>query len=211
MNEDVFSVEEYRRRALRQAEPGVAVPWENHSDLLMNPHVPPILGAMELRDAAVLIPLIDDGDEPRIILTQRATTMRKHSGQIAFPGGGVDAEDTSPEMAAMREAEEEIGLARHFVEPLARLPEYSTMTGFKITPIIATVRPGFKIQPNPAEVEDVFDVPLSFLMNSDNHKPDSREFGGKRHYFYTMPYGERYIWGVTAGILRTLYERLYAW
>ncbi len=158
----------------------------------------------------MLVPVVDDGDEAKVILTQRTSTMRKHSGQIAFPGGGIDPEDRSPEQAALREAEEEIGLDRSFVETLSRLPTYYAATGFRITPVLSVVRRGFEIVPNPTEVDEVFEVPLSFLMNEANHQRGSREWDGKERHFYVMPYEERNIWGITAGILRTLYERLYA-
>ncbi len=211
MSEALFSADEFRRRAIRQADPAHVSDWEHHADYRMNPDLLPLLKAMKLRDAAVLIPVIENDGEPRVILTRRTAEMRKHSGQVAFPGGGIDDEDASPEEAALREAEEEIGLARSFVEPIARLPDYSTMTGFNITPVIAMVQPGFEIVPNPAEVADVFEVPLSFLMNEANHRRESREWKGVERHYFVMPYGERYIWGVTAGILRTLYERLYEW
>lgn len=211
MTGDRFSISEFRRRALGQVGEPDHLDWEDHADVLMNPDLADILARTKLRDAAVLIPVIDDADDARIILTQRTSNLRKHSGQIAFPGGAVDPEDTSAEAAALREAEEEIGLAPEFVDVIARLPDYSTMTGFKITPVIASVRPGFVITPNPDEVEGVFEVPLAFLMNEENHRRESRVWEGRERFYYSMPYGEHYIWGVTAGILRTLYERLYAW
>ncbi len=211
MTSNIFSVEEFRRRALHQAEPGQFAQWDMHADYRMNPGITDYLSSLKLRDAAVLIPIVDDDAEARVILTQRTAAMRKHSGQIAFPGGAIDAEDGSAEIAAMREAEEEIGLDRSFVEPIARLPDYSTATGFKISPVLATVRPGFEIKLNPDEVDDVFEVPLSFLMDEGNHKIESRPYEGQIRYYHAIYYKDRRIWGVTAGILRTLYERLYAW
>jgi 8-oxo-dGTP pyrophosphatase MutT (NUDIX family) len=124
----------------------------------------------KLRDAAVLVPVTDDGPDARVILTRRATALRKHSGQVAFPGGSVDPEDGSVEIAAMREAEEEIGLDRSFVEPVGRLPVYMTTTGFRITPVLAVVQAGLCAHGQPAEVDAVFETPLSFLMNPDNHR-----------------------------------------
>jgi 8-oxo-dGTP pyrophosphatase MutT (NUDIX family) len=145
-----------------------------------------------------------------VIFTKRTATLRKHSGQIAFPGGSIDPTDISPEMAAIRETEEEIGLAGSFVETVGRLPNYLASTGFRITPVLGVVTPGFALTLNPAEVDDVFDVPLSFLMDPANHTRDRRVIDGIDRHFYRMPYETRMIWGITAGIVRTLYERLYA-
>jgi 8-oxo-dGTP pyrophosphatase MutT (NUDIX family) len=156
-----------------------------------------------------LIPVIDDGVDARVIFTQRTVKLRKHSGQIAFPGGGIDPEDQSPEEAALREAEEEIGLDRAFVETVGRLPDYVSGTGFRIKPVLSVVKPGFKLTLNPDEVDEAFEVPLSFLMDPANHNRGSRVFEGRTRYFYEMPYGRRHIWGITAGIVRTIYERFY--
>ena len=181
-----------------------------HGDHVLNPGMLSALEEAKLRDAAVLVPVIDTGPEAQVILTRRSTAMRRHSGQVAFPGGSVDPEDDSIETAAMREAEEEIGLDRKYVEPVGRLPVYMTTTGFRITPVLAVVRPGFTIVPNPAEVDAVFETPLSFLMDPANHRRESRVWEGIERHYYVMPFGEFHIWGVTAGIIRTMYERLYA-
>lgn len=205
-----YSAAEFRRRAIEQTLTLGEESWRDHGDSLLNPGVIPHLEDMKLRDAAVLIPVVDDGEEARVIFTQRTATMRKHSGQVAFPGGAVDAEDEDAEAAAMREAEEEIRLDRRFVEPVGRLPQYKALSGFSITPVLAVVQPGFALVPNPAEVEKVFDVPLSFLMDPRNHERGSGIWlGGERHY-YRMPYEGHNIWGITAGIVRVIYERLYA-
>ncbi|CAN7411355.1 CoA pyrophosphatase [Neorhizobium tomejilense] len=206
----IFSAGDFRRRALNQNGGPIDHAWRDHGDHLLNPTLVDFAAGLKLKDAAVLVPVVDDCDGAKVILTQRTSTMRKHSGQIAFPGGGIDPQDRSPEQAALREAEEEIGLDRSFVETLSRLPTYYAATGFRITPVLSVVRRGFEITPNPAEVDDVFEVPLSFLMNEANHQRGSREWDGKERHFYVMPYEERNIWGITAGILRTLYERLYA-
>ena len=161
-----------------------------------------------IRPAAVLIPIIDH-PQPTVLLTQRATHLNDHAGQISFPGGKIDAADASPLDAALREAEEEVGLAREFVDPLGYLDIYGTSFGFRILPAVAKVKPGFELRINPSEVDDVFEVPLAFLMNPANHHLHSKEFRGMERFYYAMPYGERYIWGATAGILRVLYERIF--
>lgn len=209
MSDVVFSAADFRRRALEHVAP-LDQSWREHGDHVLNRDSIREIEQLNLRDAAVLIGVIDDLDEARVILTQRTTKLRKHAGQIAFPGGGIDDVDGTPEVAALREAEEEIGLDRRFVETVGRLPQYLSGTGFRIQPVLAVVQPGFVITPNPDEVDSVFEVPLSFLMNPDNHQQDSRMWQGVVRHFYVMPYRERRIWGITAGIIRTLYERLYA-
>ena len=151
----LFSAAEFRRRALSQTGGPVDLAWREHGDYLLNPDMWTSLEGLKLRDAAVLVPVVDDGETAKVIFTKRTATLRKHSGQIAFPGGAIDAEDRSPEMAALREAEEEIGLAPRFVETVARLPNYLAATGFRITPVLAVVRRGFELKPNPAEVDSV--------------------------------------------------------
>jgi 8-oxo-dGTP pyrophosphatase MutT (NUDIX family) len=161
------------------------------------------------RPAAVLIPVIARADGATVLLTQRAAALRQHSGQVAFPGGKIEEGET-PLQAALRETEEEIGIDGRYIEPVGWLEPYLTGTGFRILPAAAIVAPNFTLKINPLEVEDVFETPLSFLMNSANHQRHSREWQGRRRQFYAMPFGDRYIWGATAGILRHLYERLYA-
>jgi 8-oxo-dGTP pyrophosphatase MutT (NUDIX family) len=131
------------------------------------------------------------------------------AGQIAFPGGKIDATDASPRDAALREAWEEVGLDRSFIEPIGYLDLYGTGFGFRILPTVARVKPGFRLTLNHAEVDDAFEVPLAFLMNPANHQVHSKEFRGMERSYYAMPFAERYIWGATAGILRVLYERIY--
>src|SRR5690348_6339723 len=161
-----------------------------------------------VRPAAVLIPVVDRA-EPTVLLTQRSAQLSNHAGQIAFPGGKIDATDASPLDAALREAEEEVGLARSFVEPIGYLDVYGTAFGFRILPTLARVKPGFALSINHGEVDDAFEVPLSFLMNPANHQIHAKEFRGIARSYYAMPFAERYIWGATAGILRLLYERIY--
>jgi 8-oxo-dGTP pyrophosphatase MutT (NUDIX family) len=161
-----------------------------------------------MRTAAVLIPVVAR-EEPTVLLTRRAAHLSDHANEIAFPGGKIDTADASPVDAALREAWEEVGLPQDFVEPIGYLDVYGTSVGFRILPTVARVRPGFDLRLNADEVEETFEVPLSFLMNPDNHKQGWKLFHGRMRSFYEMPFEERYIWGATAGILRVLYERVY--
>ncbi|MGA2054434.1 MAG: CoA pyrophosphatase [Bradyrhizobium sp.] len=161
-----------------------------------------------IRPAAVLIAVIDH-PEPTVLLTQRSAHLNDHAGQISFPGGKIEPTDVSPLDAALRETEEEVGLSREFIDPIGYLDLYGTSFGFRILPTVARVRPGFMLRISPAEVDDAFEVPLAFLMNPANHQLHSKEFRGLERFYYAMPYGERYIWGATAGILRVLYERIF--
>lgn len=166
------------------------------------------------RDAAVLVALVMR-DEPTLILTQRTEQLSTHSGQIAFAGGKLDAGETV-EQAALREAQEEIGLHADFVQVIGNLPRYVTGTAFHITPVVAAVRPGFSLQANADEVADVFEVPLSFLMNPAHHARHRFEFQGHQREWFSMPWLDtqtgknRFIWGATAGMLRNLYRFLAA-
>jgi len=146
--------------------------------------------------------------EPTVLLTKRAGHLADHAGQIAFPGGKIDATDASPLDAALREAWEEVGLERTFIDPIGYLDLYGTGFGFRILPTVARVQPGFSLDINRSEVDDAFEVPLAFLMDPANHQLHSKEFRGMERTYYAMPYAERYIWGATAGILRILYERI---
>lgn len=164
-------------------------------------------------DAAVLLPIVMH-ETCTLLLTQRTAHLSTHSGQVAFPGGRVDADDADVVAAAMREAHEEVGLLPSYVEVLGTLPTYTTGTAFVITPVVALVRPGFVLQPNPHEVADAFEVPLDFLMNPANHRRHVAEWEGARREWFSMPYDdggqERYIWGATAGMLRNFYRLLIA-
>jgi 8-oxo-dGTP pyrophosphatase MutT (NUDIX family) len=160
-----------------------------------------------IRPAAVLIAVVDQ-PQPTVLLTQRSAHLNDHAGQISFPGGKIDPTDASPLDAALREAEEEVGLDRGFIDPIGYLDLYGTSFGFRILPTVARVKPGFSLRINRSEVDDAFEVPLSFLMNPANHQIHSKEFRGIERTYYAMPFAERYIWGATAGILRALYERI---
>jgi len=210
MSSSLYSAAEFRRRAIAQSQTITADSWRESGDARLNPATVAHVQDMKLKDAAVLVAAVDEGEDARLIFTQRTTTLRKHSGQIAFPGGAVDEDDHDVEAAAAREAEEEIGLDRRLIEPVGRLPDYMALSGFRITPVLAVLQPGFSLTLNPVEVDDVFEVPLSFLMDPANHETGSGVWlGGERHY-YRMPYEGRNIWGITAGIVRVIYERLYA-
>lgn len=164
------------------------------------------------RPASVLLPLLPRENGLHMLLTQRATHLHHHGGQISFPGGRVDPEDTSAEHTAIREAQEEIGLFEKQIELLGRLPQYFTATGFCVTPVVAIVHPPYEFRADPVEVASIFEVPLAFLMNPNNHQLrelEMPETGGKRQ-FYAMPYEEYFIWGATAGILRNLFHFLRA-
>jgi 8-oxo-dGTP pyrophosphatase MutT (NUDIX family) len=158
--------------------------------------------------AAVLIPVVQRAEGPTVILTQRAAALRSHSSQVAFPGGRVDAVDGSPVVTALRETEEEIGLSRQHVRTLGFLDAYLTGTGYRIVPVVALVEPDFSLTLNPQEVDMAFEAPLSFLLDPANHRREGREWKGLYRTYYAMPFGERYIWGATAGMIRNLYERL---
>jgi 8-oxo-dGTP pyrophosphatase MutT (NUDIX family) len=160
------------------------------------------------RPAAVLAPIIPRPQGLTVLLTLRAAHLRSHSGQVAFPGGKIDAGET-PAETALREAREEIGLAPSLVEPLGWLDPYLTGTGYRVTAMVALIDPAFAPTLNPDEVADAFETPFAFLMDAANHRLEERQWRGRTRKFYAMPYGERYIWGVTAGILRNLYERLF--
>jgi 8-oxo-dGTP pyrophosphatase MutT (NUDIX family) len=165
------------------------------------------------KNAAVLVPIVMR-DQPTLLLTQRTDTLSTHSGQIAFPGGKIDAEETA-EQAALRETNEEVGIPHDYIEVLGVLPRYITGTAFHITPVVAALQPGFEVRANAGEVADVFEVPLSFLMNPAHHARHDFEFQGHQREWFSMPWLEtraneparleRYIWGATAGMLRNLY------
>lgn len=161
------------------------------------------------RDAAVLIPIVDRRPDATVLLTRRTDTLATHAGQIAFPGGKIDADDADPIACALREAEEEVGLRRDAVVLLGCLPPFLTGTGFRIFPVLARIDPDYDLRLNSDEVAEAFEVPLAFLMDAANHRRASRVFNGVERQFYEMPFGGHYIWGATAGIIRALYERIY--
>ncbi len=168
--------------------------------------------------ASVLIALVPR-DEITVLLTQRTDHLTDHPGQISFPGGRAEPEDADAAATALREAHEEIGLEAHFVDVLGAMPTYTTGTGFIVTPVVALVRPGFAVLPEPCEVAEVFEVPLSFLMNPANHRRHSVELNGASREFLSIPWDGQdeagqprryFIWGATAAMLRNLYRFLAA-
>lgn len=164
--------------------------------------------AGSLKAAAVLLPIVARAPGLTVLFTRRATHLKDHSGQVSFPGGRVAAADATPEATALREAREEIGLDPDRVELLGRMPEYRTRTGFRITPVVGIVSPPFELQPDANEVEEIFEVPLAFLLDPANHQRQSREWQGELRWFFAMPYERHYIWGATAGMLVNLARRL---
>ena len=157
------------------------------------------------RPASVLVPLIRRDAGTTVLLTQRTEDMPSRAGQIAFPGGRRQAEDIDATATALRETEEEVGLTRDFIDVVGSLDLYRTGTGYQITPIVGIVTPGFTMRADPREVADVFEVPLDHFLDERNHRIDSRVWQGRERRYYAMPYGERYIWGATAGMLKNLH------
>ena len=200
--------------ALRQrfAAPPAWQPESRGEPRLPLPHAQPATAA------AVLLALLPRAQGLSVLLTERTQQLSSHSGQVALPGGRVDAGDASAADAALREAQEEVGLERRFVDVIGQLPLYVTGTRFAISPVVALVRAGFSLQANPAEVAAVFDVPLDFLMNPAHHRHHRVEWNGQVREWLSMPYDEcsggthvrRFIWGVTAAILRNFYRFLSA-
>ena len=182
------------------AQDGAVLLTGDHRDL-------ELVGRDTLLPAAVLIPVTDRA-APGIILTQRTDTMRKHAGQIAFPGGRIDPDDADATAAALREAEEEIGLPRSAATVIGVADVYRTNTGFEVTPIVCVVPPDLTYRPNPAEVADVFEVPLDFLLDTANHLEAAVEWQGHVRHYYEINWGDRRIWGATAAMIVNLARRL---
>ncbi|HEV7440488.1 MAG TPA: CoA pyrophosphatase [Methylobacterium sp.] len=189
--------------------PGPGGPLSNPGgDHSLDPDGSAVAPPLPHRQAAVLVPVVVRDEGLSVLLTKRALHLRDHSGQVAFPGGKIDPADPSPLAAALREAEEEIGLAPSAVRLLGYLDPYLSATGFLVTPVIGLVAGTVALAPNPDEVAEIFEVPLDHLMDPSRYHLKSRPWQGRTRYFYAVPFGENLIWGVTAGILHNLYERL---
>jgi 8-oxo-dGTP pyrophosphatase MutT (NUDIX family) len=195
-------------RARLLSEPPILPMVTTRGDFDLDPHARPP-EKRELRPAAVLMPIVQR-TEPTVLLTQRTHTLAQHAGQVAFPGGRVEKTDISLVQTALRETQEETGIASTFVTVAGFLDAYETGTGFAILPVVGVVADGFALAPNPDEVAKVFEVPLAFLLDSANRRIESREFQGRTRSFYSFSYDGHYIWGATAAMLVNFGERLRA-
>ena len=208
-----FTEHGFRRRAEAVLSKSVPVADPNApdtpSDFDLSPELVPEIARAPLAPAAVLIPIVARR-ELTVLLTQRTEALRRHAGQIAFPGGRMEPTDRDPIATALREAQEEIGLDPSFVEPLGYLDAYRTGTGFRIFPVVSLVREGFTLALDAREVADTFEVPLAFLMDERNHRTEARTWLGVERRFYAMPFEDRYIWGATAGIMKNMHKRLFS-
>ena len=182
------------RERLRRAPPAFAVYGDDGAGR----------EAAGLTKAAVLVPVVAHAEGLTVLFTQRTTHLKAHSGQVSFPGGRAEPHDPTPEFTALRETEEEIGLRADAVEVLARLPDYCTRTGYCVTPVVGLLTPPLELSPDPREVADVFEVPLSFLLDARNHRRETRELQGRTVGFFAIPYKDRYIWGATAAMVVNL-------
>ena len=194
----VLDVAGLRERLQRRAPPALSVYGDDDVERQVWAVTP----------ASVLVPIVTHAGGLTVLFTQRTAQLRAHSGQVSFPGGRAEPGDASPEFTALRETQEEIGLAPERVEVLARMPEYLTRTGYRVTPVIGLVAPPLGLAPDSREVAEAFEVPLAFLLDSSNHRRETRELGGRAVGFWVMQYGERRIWGATAGMLVNLYRML---
>ena len=177
------------------------------SDFDLNPDKA-FMAPDQLRSAAVLVPIVDRGSDPTILLTRRSQKLSKHPGQISFPGGRVDPTDPDPVAAALRETREETAITPDYVDVIGQLAPYRTVTHYDVTPVVATLTPGFKAIPEPAEVDEIFEVPLDFILDRRNHKKESATYKGQIRHYYAMPYRDYYIWGATAAMLVNLVDVL---
>ncbi|SCA58213.1 putative NUDIX hydrolase [Candidatus Terasakiella magnetica] len=208
-----------QQRILSSGTTGRGLSAESLCEILANYHPSPsdIRGDHDLngfrpkpdnRAAAVLVPIVKHKEGLTVLFTKRTDHLKNHPGQISFPGGHTEEEDESAEHAALRETEEEVGLPHEYIKVIGRLNDYVTRTGFRVTPIIGLVEAPYPTEPDPHEVAEVFEVPLSFLLDRSNHEKCSRIFMGQKRYFWAMPYEDYYIWGATAGMLKNLCDVL---
>jgi 8-oxo-dGTP pyrophosphatase MutT (NUDIX family) len=194
----------------RSAPAGPEAAARLRGDHDLNPVFDPALydPGRPLRDAAVLVPIVDRPEGLTVLLTRRSPHLPDHAGQISFPGGGIDPGDADAEAAALRETEEEIGLARRHVTLIGRLDTYIVRTGFSVVPVVGLLRPPFDLRAEAGEVDEIFEVPLPFFLEPASRLLHSRMFRGAERFFYAYPYGDYYIWGATAGILSNLCDVL---
>jgi 8-oxo-dGTP pyrophosphatase MutT (NUDIX family) len=212
---DTFAITagSFRDLARRHLSPDVPIfdpeAPDTPSDFDLSPELVPETARAPLAPAAVLIPVVARPNALTVLLTQRTDSLKRHAGQIAFPGGRMEPTDRDPAATALREAHEEVGLEAGFVETLGYLDAYRTGTGFRIFPVVSLVSEGFTLQLDSREVADAFEVPLAFLMDEANHRTETRFWRGQERRFYAMPFEQRYIWGATAGIMRNMQRRLF--
>jgi 8-oxo-dGTP pyrophosphatase MutT (NUDIX family) len=202
----IVTAQAFRERALTALRATAPESWD-HSDDDMNVKARMIPEGVKPKPAAVLVGLVERDSALQVLLTQRHGGLSKHAGQIAFPGGRVDVGESARD-AALREAQEETGLPPAHAEVIGYLDGYLTVTGYFVAPVVALLKPGFVITPQPMEVEDVFEVPLSFLLDERNRETHTREWNGLTRRYYAYPFGSRYIWGATAGMIKNLGDRL---
>ena len=188
--------------------PAVPLPPARYAEVGMTSAIRPLPDARI--PAAVLVPLVEHDDGFTVLFTKRTADLKAHAGQISFPGGRLEPEDADAEAAALRESREEIGLTSEKVEVLGRLDPYLTVTGYNVIPVVAALSPPLEVRPDPVEVAEIFEVPLAFFLDPRNHQRHSRAANGEVRAYYAMPYGDRYIWGATAGMLLNLYDVLSA-
>ena len=211
---DLTTLDDAQLRALIRARVGMVASGEMVDDwrygavsaaqrVLLRRHF-----AAQPKPAAVLVPLVERPAGLTVLLTQRATHLKNHAGQISFPGGRIEPGDEGPVGAALRESEEEIGLDRRHVEVVGHLPDHLIVSGFRVTPVVGFVAPAFELRLDRTEVDEAFEVPLAFLLDERNHVRRKRHFEGHEVELTDMPWGERNIWGATAGMLYTLYRLL---
>jgi 8-oxo-dGTP pyrophosphatase MutT (NUDIX family) len=193
-----LDLDELRRRLTQAGRPAFAVYGDDGAGR----------EAVAVTPASVLVPIVAHPGELTVLFTQRTVHLRNHSGQVSFPGGRAEPGDATPEVTALREAEEEIGLRGARVQIVARLPDYLTRTGFRVTPVVGVLEPPLELAPDRREVDEVFEVPLAFFLDPANHERRTREIQGQTVGYYVMQYGSRVIWGATAGMLLNLYRRL---
>jgi 8-oxo-dGTP pyrophosphatase MutT (NUDIX family) len=202
----MMSGQDFRERAAAALRQSAPASWD-HSDDDMNAKARLIPEGVRPKAAAVLVGVVERPGGLQVLLTQRHAGLNSHAGQIAFPGGRIDAGE-SPLQAALREAEEETGLPPGHVEVVGFLDGYLTVTGYFVAPVVGLLKGDFPVVPQPGEVDDVFEVPLAFLLDSGNRETHTREWQGLTRRYFAYPFGDRYIWGATAGMIKNLGDRL---